>query len=144
MNIYSIIRFPGTVLLMFTYAVWYIVKLLVTNPSPPEIKKGQTRAVQCVYDDFDRLNTVAHTSCRCEIVRLESVVDDLQDALMQLKYDNHQSALEIVRLEKIIETQSEENKTLLIKNQYFLEVVNNLNQNLLFKGLGTDNNADPQ
>ena len=78
------------------------IKLLVTYPYPPEIKKGQTRAVQCVYDDFDRLNTVAHTSCRCEIVRLESVVDDLQDALMQLKYENHQSALEIVRLEKIL------------------------------------------
>ena len=100
MNIYSIIRFPGTVILMFTQVVWYMVKLLVTYPYPPEIKKGQTRAVQCVYDDFDKLNTVAHTSCRCEIVRLESVVDDLQDALMQLKYENHQSALEIVRLEK--------------------------------------------
>ena len=119
MNIYSIIRFPGTVILMFTQVVWYMVKLLVTYPYPPEIKKGQTRAVQCVYDDFDRLNTVAHTSCRCEIVRLESVVDGLQDALMQLKYENHQSALEIMRLEKIIETQSEESKTLLIKTNIF-------------------------
>ena len=119
MNIYSIIRFPGTVILMFTHAVWYMVTLLVTYPYPPEIKKGQTRAVQCVYDDFDRLNTVAHTSCRCKIVRLESVVDDLQDALMQLKYENHQSALEIMRLEKIIETQSEESKTLLIKTNIF-------------------------
>ena len=144
MNIYSIIRFPGTVLLMFTHAVWYMAKLLITYLYPPEIKKGQTRAVQCVYDDFDRLNTVAHTSCRCKIVRLESVVDELQDALMQLKYENHQSALEIIRLEKIIKTQSEERKTLLSENRHFLEVVKSLNQNLLFKGLETDNNADPQ